>query len=95
MIPELNRKPKQEENTMKFIIARDMPAEYCESTALFNAERYEEHCRTYGEPDYHTEGANLDEVIEWLTMLGKDDQYFILHNAEISEHEYRYIKAAI
>jgi len=82
--------------TDQFVIARDIPAEYCESTALFNAERYEEHCRTYGEPEYETEtGNSLDDVIEWLAGLGKDDQYFILRNAEISDSEYRYIKAAI
>ena len=82
------------EHTMpaNFIIARDIPAEFGESPALFNAERYEEYCRTYGEPEYETEEATLDEVIEWLDREG---QNFILRNAEITDQEYRYIKAAL
>ena len=78
-----------------FIIARDMPAEYGESPAMFNAERFEEYCRTYGEPEYETEEATLDDVIEWLAGLNKEGQNFILRNAEITDHEYRYIKAAL
>jgi hypothetical protein len=86
------------ENTMpaNFIIARDMPAEFGESPALFNMERYDEYCGTYGEPEYETEtGNSLDDVIEWLAGLNKEGQNFILRNAEIWNSEYRYIKAAL
>ena len=85
------------ENTMpaNFIIARDMPAEFGESPALFNAERFEEYCRTYGEPEYETEVVTLDDVIDWLDAMDKEGQNFILRNAEIPDHEYRYITAAL
>jgi orotate phosphoribosyltransferase len=85
------------ENTMpaNFIIARDMPAEFGESPALFNAERFEEYCRTYGEPEYETEVVTLDDVIDWLDAMDKEGQNFILIIAEIPDHEYRYITAAL